>query len=167
MSVSVKDAVRLLYQDLINSASNQAAKIGVAPDGWIHMVRIALGMPGNALANRLGVHPSTVTHVEASEAAGTITLNKLREYAAAMDCELVYAIVPKSSAVGQHRARSIQNLLINRARKKALELVSYTNSHMVLEEQGLPKPQLEREVDRITKDLIVNRPKDIWTDTNL
>ena len=164
---SVKGEIRFIYQNLINSASHQAAKIAAAPDGWLRMVRIALGMPSNALAGKLGVHPSTVTHVEASEAAGTITLNKLREYAGAMDCELVYAIVPKSPVSGQRRAQSIQSLLTDHARKRALNLVRYTDTHMILEQQGLSDSQLEREIDRITKDLVENRPKDIWTDTAL
>lgn len=61
------------------------------------------------LGSRIGVRPQTIEAIEKSEAAGTIQLNTLRRAAEALDCTLVYALVPNSSlqAVVEARARKI------------------------------------------------------------
>jgi transcriptional regulator with XRE-family HTH domain len=45
--------------------------------------------------------PQTVASFEKSEETYRITLQTLRHYAEALDCELVYAIVPKSGSLKQ------------------------------------------------------------------
>jgi predicted DNA-binding mobile mystery protein A len=67
------------------------------PRGWLRAVREALGMPRAELGRRLGVSLQAVAKLEASEADGTIQLDKLRRAAEALDCTLVYALVPNSS----------------------------------------------------------------------
>src|SRR4029079_14724254 len=67
------------------------------PKGWIRAIRDALGMTGVQLASRLGVRPQTLNLIEKSEAEGTIQLKTLRRAAEALDCTLVYALVPKGS----------------------------------------------------------------------
>jgi predicted DNA-binding mobile mystery protein A len=63
--------------------------------GWIRTIREALGMTATQLARRMGVAQPTVTKLEQSEVAGRIQLDSLRRVAAALDCELVYALVPR------------------------------------------------------------------------
>ena len=67
------------------------------PKGWIRALRDALGMTGAQLGARIGIRPQTVESIEKSEAAGTIQLNTLRRAAEALDCTLVYALVPNTS----------------------------------------------------------------------
>jgi len=62
---------------------------------WIPILRRALGLSHRTLAEKLDISPSGVLQLEHREEAGNVTLNTLREYASAIDCELVYAIVPK------------------------------------------------------------------------
>jgi predicted DNA-binding mobile mystery protein A len=76
------------------------------PKGWIRAVRDALGMTGVQLAKRLAVRPQTVDALEKSEASGSIQLGTLRRAAAALDCTLVYALVPNSSLEGAVTARA-------------------------------------------------------------
>lgn len=54
-------------------------------------------MTGAQLGARIGIRPQTVESIEKSEAAGTIQLNTLRRAAEALDCTLVYALVPNTS----------------------------------------------------------------------
>jgi predicted DNA-binding mobile mystery protein A len=77
--------------------------------GWIRATRDALGMSGADLANRLDVTQPNIVKLEKSEAAGTIQLDTLRRAAAAMDCALVYGLVPNGSldAIVRRRARSV------------------------------------------------------------
>ena len=62
--------------------------------GWIKAIREALGMTTAQLAKRLGVRQPSVVALEQSEARGTIELATLRRVAEALDCTLVYALIP-------------------------------------------------------------------------
>src|SRR5690349_16241493 len=62
--------------------------------GWIKAVREALGMTSAQLAERLKVKQPSVVAIEQSEEKGTIELQTLRRVAEALDCTLVYALVP-------------------------------------------------------------------------
>lgn len=90
------------------------------PKGWIRAIRDALGMTGVQLAKRLGVRPQTVDALEKSEAAGSIQLGTLRRAAEALDCTLVYALVPNSSLEGAVAARA------RRIAQRDLERVAHT-----------------------------------------
>lgn len=62
----------------------------------IHETREALLISVQELANRLNVSTAAVRGFEKREMEGALSLEKLRLVAEAMDCELVYAIRPKS-----------------------------------------------------------------------
>jgi len=83
-------------------------------------IRDALGMTGVQLARRLEVRPQTVDTLEKSEASGTIQLGTLRRVAAALDCTLVYALVPNGSLEGAVTARA------RRIALRELERVAHT-----------------------------------------
>lgn len=68
----------------------------VAPRaGWVRAIRDALGMSAAELGHRLGVSHPAVFELERSERNGTARLDTLRRAAEAMDCELVYAFIPR------------------------------------------------------------------------
>src|ERR1700722_8258718 len=62
--------------------------------GWIKANREALGMSTAQLAKRLGIKQPSLVELERSEAKGTIELATLRRVAEALDCTLVYALLP-------------------------------------------------------------------------
>lgn len=64
--------------------------------GWIRAVREASGVSAGELGRRLGVSRQLPLQFERAEAADTITLKSLRAVAAALNCELVYALVPRT-----------------------------------------------------------------------
>lgn len=64
--------------------------------GWLAAVRNALGLTRASVAATLKVTPSAVQDYEKAEKADAITLATLRRVAAAMDCELIVALVPKN-----------------------------------------------------------------------
>ena len=64
--------------------------------GWIKAIREALGMSTAQLAKRLGVRQPSIVDLERSEEKGSIELATLRRVAEALDCTLVYALVPNS-----------------------------------------------------------------------
>jgi predicted DNA-binding mobile mystery protein A len=113
--------------------------------GWLRAVREALGITIREVACTMRKTPQTVAAFEKSEAADRITLQTLRRYAEALNCELVYAIVPKNG--------SLQQLAEARARLEAERDVRAVEHTMALEDQatrGIPD-KIERETKRRMK----------------
>ena len=65
--------------------------------GWIAATREAPGMSRQQMADRMGVSVRRIPQIEEGEQRQAIKLDTLRRAAEALDCELVYAIVPRGS----------------------------------------------------------------------
>ena len=113
--------------------------------GWLRALREALGITIREVARKMRKAPQTVASFEKSEEAHRITLQTLRHYAEAMDCELVYAIVPKTG--------SLTKLAESRARKRAESEVLAVEHTMALEDQATTgiQEKIRRETQRISK----------------
>ena len=74
--------------------------------GWIKAIREALGMSTAQLAKRMGVRQPSIVGLEASEEKGSIELATLRRAAEAIDCTLVYALIPNKPLGTTVRARA-------------------------------------------------------------
>ena len=64
--------------------------------GWLRNVRTTLGLTLAQLAQRLKITPPAVRSFEQAEAEDRITLASLRRVADTMDCDLIYALVPRA-----------------------------------------------------------------------
>jgi predicted DNA-binding mobile mystery protein A len=117
---------------------------------WIDYVRLGLGMSLTQLAARLGITQASVSGSIKLEKEGRITINKLREVADAMDCDLIYEFVPR---------KKLEDIIRDQAVKKTLELMSETDTHMTLENQKITLDKDER-----LKDLVEERiySKYLW-----
>lgn len=102
---------------------------------WIDYVRTGLGMSLVQLARRAGVSQAALSASIRLEKEGRITVNKLREIAEAMDCDLVYEFVPR---------KKIEELMQDQAEKKTLMLMNETETHMALEDQKVTLDKKER-----------------------
>ena len=122
------------------------------PKGWIRAIRDALGMTGVQFAKRLGIRPQSVEALEKSEANGSIQLKTLRRAAEALDCTLVYALVPR---------QPLETLLMERARDIAAEKLSRIDQTMRLEDQGVNAEELNSERERLARDL-AEHPRRLW-----
>ena len=65
--------------------------------GWVRAIRDALGMSSTELAARMGVTQSWIPAMERNEVDGSIRLDTLRRAADALDCDVVYTLVPRTS----------------------------------------------------------------------
>jgi predicted DNA-binding mobile mystery protein A len=63
--------------------------------GWIRALREAMGVSYTELGERLQASRSLAAQQEKAEVDDRITLKSLRACAAALDCDLVYAFVPR------------------------------------------------------------------------
>jgi len=61
----------------------------------LRAVRQALRVPVAEIAQKMGVHHSAVFDLEAREPKNTISLRSMSRMAQAMDCKVVYGIVPR------------------------------------------------------------------------
>jgi predicted DNA-binding mobile mystery protein A len=124
------------------------------PDkGWVRAIRDALGMNARQLAARLNVSQPTITNIEKNEANDTITLKRLREAAAALDCTLVYALVPNTS---------LQQIVEDRARHIADAQLARTHHTMSLEDQELDDADRHAERQRLMHRLLDGHPRHLW-----
>ena len=120
------------------------------PRGWIRYVRHALGMSTKILAERAGLAASTVSQAEQREIEGRVTVRTLVRLAAAMDCEFVYAIVPR---------RPLSEAIQHQAQTKARSVLGRADTHMMLEDQRVEDP-LDDRVELLALRLI--ELGDIW-----
>jgi predicted DNA-binding mobile mystery protein A len=120
--------------------------------GWIKAIRESLGMSGKQLGQRLNIAPQNVDLLEKSEAADTIKLETLKRVAAALDCTLVYALVPNMS---------LESMVATRARDMALHDLGRVAHTMTLEAQGTGKRELEARIESYIRDNLKER--DLWT----
>jgi predicted DNA-binding mobile mystery protein A len=84
--------------DEITSRIRLIGRVEPPEGGWIQSARKALGLTLADVAKRLKVTPPAVRSFEQAEAEDRITLGSLRRVAAAMDCELIHAFVPRRDA---------------------------------------------------------------------
>lgn len=107
-------------------------------------IREALGMTAADLGARMGTVESSVLRIEASERAGRVRLDTLKRAASALNCDLVYALVPRES---------LETMVDTRARKKAAALLGAVEHSMLLEDQQVAAQaadeQLRDQADRI------------------
>lgn len=120
--------------------------------GWIKAVREALGMTTAQLAKRLGMKQPSVVAIEQSEAKGTIGLATLRRVAEALDCKVVYALVPNQPLEATVRARA--RAFMHR-RRGPIE------HSMVLEDQKVEGNDAEARLDEIVRE---TSPRRFWDD---
>lgn len=139
--------LRLKQLDRSLEPYRAAGKVSRPPKGWIHAIRQALGVSSGELARRLGTSRQLPLQLEKGEAENRITLKSLRAVAHALDCELVYALVP--------RAGTLHQLVEDRAHAEAQEHVLGVEHSMALENQAVGR--IEEAVETETRRLVRKR----------
>lgn len=123
-------------------------------EGWIYSIRTALGMSLKQLGNRLRLTPQGIKDIERREKDGSLTLQRLREVAAALDLQLVYGLIPKEE--------TLDKMIEKRARELAREIVLKTSHTMHLEKQGLDEKAIKEAIDNRAEKIKNEMPKDLW-----
>lgn len=148
MTLPNKLAMKQIERRLKNL--REFAKDASIRTGWIHYMRQALGLTLKNLAIASKLTQASVQQIEKREIAGKVTIETMRKIANAMDCEFVYAIVPK---------QELNAYLKEKAIIKATRIVQEADVHMTLEDQKVSQNIRER-IERIAEDLLTKG--DIW-----
>jgi len=145
----------MAMQQLDKTLAGMKSALGVRPParGWLRAIRDAIGMSGPQLARRMKMTKQGVADLEKAEASGSISLNTLRKAAEALDCALVYAVVPR---------HSLQTAVEGQARKLAEHSAAYTGHSMLLENQLPDKHERQAALERAVADIVRHRPKNLW-----
>lgn len=123
------------------------------PRGWVKAIREALGMTTAQLAKRMGVSQPRAFTLEQAEAKGVITIDSLERAAQALDCRLVYALVPR---------RPLDALIEERALSLAKKRLTATSHSMTLEAQGVEKGDESEQLKRLARQLIEKAGSGLW-----
>ena len=106
MGTRVAKEVRERMLEMLDEATlpfRLSRKAG-AVDGWLKEVRLAVGTTVEELARRQSVQQREIFRLERAERESRITLAALRRAAAALDCELTYALIPMRGTLGEMAA---------------------------------------------------------------
>ena len=125
------------------------------PKGWLRAVRDALGLTTRQLAARMGRSQPSITALEKNELSEAITLKSLREAAAALDCQLVYALVPNAP---------LETTVMQQARSLAAARMIRLNHTMSLEDQALQPPEQATELERLTEQILRAGGSRLWAE---
>lgn len=118
--------------------------------GWIKAIREALGMSMEQLAERLKIKQPSLAAIEQSEAKGTIELATLRRVAEALDCTLVYALVPN---------KPLETMLRDSARAFTRKRRAHVEHSMLLEDQKVKGKDVDARLDEIVRE---TNPRLFW-----
>ncbi len=95
----------------------------------------------------------TIIKIEHSEVNGTITLNSLRKAAEAIDCCLVYAVMPRTS---------LEDIIVRQARKTAEKEFFKIDKTMALEDQSVDAAVQRQMIEELAQELIDALKKELW-----
>ena len=106
------------------------------------------------VADRLGISGPAVNRLEHAEVQGGITIAKLDQVARALDCTLVYGLVPNST---------LEETVLAQATSEATALLGYAARTMALEDQGIDDDHQGEAVDRYARELVAKG--NVWRTT--
>lgn len=119
---------------------------------WILTIKSLLGMSSKQLSERLSIDSSAVSKVQNQEKEGAITVKRLEKYANALECDLVYAFVPR---------KKIDELINDEAKGKAQKILSKSSVMMELEDQEVESTnELQRQLQELIDE--IKESKYLW-----
>jgi predicted DNA-binding mobile mystery protein A len=105
------------------------------------------------LAKRMGVSQSRAVTLEQAEAKGAITLDSLERAAQALDCRLVYALVPR---------QPLDEMVEARAQRLAQQRLKAASHTMALEAQGVEKGDESEQLKRLVRQIVEKAGSELW-----
>jgi predicted DNA-binding mobile mystery protein A len=96
-----------------------------------------------------------VVDIEKGEMSGSITLDSLARAAHALDCELVYALVPR---------KPLETMVEERATEVAIRSVKAMRHTMALEDQSLDEADEQGQVKQLAKRMVERSGSRLWAD---
>jgi predicted DNA-binding mobile mystery protein A len=152
MRAQDRDKARKALDKRLNSLRNPEG-LAMPPRGWIKAIREALGMTTRQFARRMGISQPRAVAIEKAEPEQSITLATLERAAHALDCQLVYALVPRHSL-----EQTIKDRALDVARRRLIS----TSHSMTLEDQAVDEQGQRAQIARLAEKLIAQPGSKLW-----
>jgi predicted DNA-binding mobile mystery protein A len=129
-------------------------ELEIPSNGWINTLRKTLNISLKQLGNRLNVSSQNINQFEQREKEGSISIQKLREVAEALNMNFVYIFIPKDG--------SLEEMIEKQANKVAKEIVMRTSHSMKLEDQENSEDRLKKAIKDRAEKIKRELPKYLW-----
>ncbi|MBK6604635.1 MAG: mobile mystery protein A [Leptospiraceae bacterium] len=126
----------------------------IPSEGWIHSIRVAIGMNLRQLGKRLGITPQSAKELEKREKSGSLTLRGLQEVANALNLKLVYILLPNQ--------KTLKEIIEERSLVLAQEIVLRTSQSMKLENQKVSKERIQVAIKEKAEEIQKEMPSYLW-----
>lgn len=121
--------------------------------GWLRTIRSALGMSVDQLAARVGMTPAELADFEEAEVAGHAPMGELARVAAALDCKLVYGLVPR---------QTLKQMVEEQVRKIAEKRVGYMEQLMRQHGHSLDAKEVGYHIEEFSRIILTQLPGTLW-----
>ena len=111
-------------------------------------------MTASQLAARLGVSKTRVVVMKKGEIEGSLTLKSLEKAAEALDCTLIYALVPNN--------RTLESIVRAQAKVLTSERLAAVEHSMQLENQAVPASDSKKHLDRLIEQILWDEIRRLW-----
>jgi predicted DNA-binding mobile mystery protein A len=146
-------SLRKMRAKQIETQLKGLSKLSRPEIGWVKTIRETLGMNTRQLGKRCNVSSERIIRIESDEIEGRTTLATLEKIAQAMNCRLVYAIVPNDGMI---------EFIEKTAEDKAKTQLQQTSHHMALEDQKISIELMKQQIHFLKEELLKNNIKHIW-----
>ena len=146
-------SLRKMRAKQIENQLKGLSKLSSPEIGWVKTIRETLGMNTRQLGKRCNVSSERIIRIESDEIEGRTTLATLEKIAQAMNCRLVYAIVPNDGMI---------EFIEKAAEDKAKTQLQQTSHHMALEDQKISIESMKEQIHFLKEELLKNNIKHIW-----
>lgn len=146
-------SLRKMRAKQIETQLKGLSKLNPPEIGWVKTIRETLGMNTRQLGKRCNVSSERIIRIESDEIEGRTTLATLDKIAQAMNCRLVYAIVPNDGMI---------EFIEKTAEDKAKTQLQQTSHHMALEDQEISIESMKEQIHFLKEELLKNNIKHIW-----
>ena len=154
----MKSDERLLARKNLDRKLNVLAEVETLARpsrGWLKAIREALGMTAAQFGKRMGVSQPRALEIEKNEIKGTLTLDTLDRAAQALNCRIVYALVPHEP---------LERMIETRAEAVATKSLMLTDHSMKLEDQGVSEEDFQTAKNQLVRQLIEKSGSELWVD---
>ena len=136
------------------SIQSVSESLTIPTNGWINTLRKTLNISLKQLANKLKVSSQNINQYEKREKDGSISIQKLKDVAEALDMNFIYTFVPKDG--------SLDKLIGKRAFQVASDLVMRTSHTMKLEDQENSGERIKKAINEKAVKIKNEMPKYLW-----
>ena len=122
-------------------------------NGWIKLIREALGMSAKQLGQKVGIDQSRISRLENAEIEGDLKLSSLKKIAEGLNMRFVYFFVPEEG---------LEKMVYDQARAIAQNRLNKVTQTMRLEDQELSEMDKAKTLEDLTQRILIDKPRDFW-----